>query len=575
MLEKQTKMSLMGNPFYLSEADVEWVESTLAGLTLEEKIGQLFCLVGYTSDEGYLKHLVQDIKIGGLMSRPMPAAEVVDTVRILQENARIPLLISANLEAGGTGIAKEGTKLGTPMQVAATNDDSMAYKLGVVCGREGAAVGANWAFAPIIDIDYNFRNPITNTRTFGSDPDRVRRMGVEYVKGVQGYGVAASIKHFPGDGVDERDQHLVTSINDLSCEEWDATFGAAYKACIEAGAKTVMIGHIIQPSYIRRFNPELPDEEMLPASLSYELTTQLLKEQLGFNGLVVSDATTMAGMVIPMPRAQAVPQTIAAGCDMFLFTRNLEEDYGFMKQGVEDGVITEERLNAAVTKILALKASLHLHNKQAEGTLVPSLDEAYQVLGSQEHKAWAKECADKAVTIVKEEAGILPITAAKYPRVLLYGIETGGTFFNPDKEPVAGTWKSMLEQEGFEVDLFNPNKGLEGMMAPFSDITERYDLILYLADLTTKSNQTIVRIEWAQPMGANVPVYMSTVPTIFVSVENPYHLLDAPRVRTFINAYNSTQTVLDAVLDKLTGRSEFQGVSPVDPFCGRWDTRLK
>jgi beta-N-acetylhexosaminidase len=375
--------------------------------------------------------------------------------------------------------------------------------------------------------------------------------------------------------VDERDQHLVTSINDLSCEEWDATYGSAYKACIEAGAKTVMIGHIIQPSYIRRFNPELPDEEMLPASLSYELTTQLLKEQLGFNGLVVSDATTMAGMVIPMPRAQAVPQTIAAGCDMFLFTRNLEEDYGFMKKGIEDGVITEERLNAAVTKILALKASLNLHNKQSEGTLVPSLDEAYQVLGSPEHKAWAKECADKAVTIVKEETGILPITPSKYPRVLLYGIETGGTFFNPDKEPIAGTWKRMLEQEGFEVDLFNPNKGLEGMMAPFSAITERYDLILYLADLTTKSNQTVVRIEWAQPMGANVPVYMSKVPTIFVSVENPYHLLDAPRVRTFINAYNSTQTVLEAVLDKLTGRSEFQGVSPVDPFCGRWDTRLK
>ena len=171
----------------------------------------------------------------GLMCRPMPAAEVVNTVRILQENSKIPMLISANLESGGNGIVQEGTMIGSQMQVAATDDDEMAYKLGVVAGREGSAVGANWAFAPIIDIDYNFRNPITNTRTLGSDPDRVRRMGVQYVKGVQEYGVAASIKHFPGDGMDERDQHLVTSINSMSCEDWDKTYGAAYKACIEAG----------------------------------------------------------------------------------------------------------------------------------------------------------------------------------------------------------------------------------------------------------------------------------------------------------------------------------------------------
>lgn len=567
-------IDLKAKPFYLKDEDIHWVETTLAGLSEDEKIGQLFCLVAWESEEEYLKNLTENYKPGGLMCRPMSAAEVIDSVRVLQGNTRIPMLIAANLESGGNGIVREGTKLGTQMQVAATDDDEMAYRLGTVCGREGSAVGANWAFAPIIDIDYNFRNPITNTRTLGSDPDRVRRMGVEYVKAVQKHDVAASIKHFPGDGVDERDQHLVTSINSLSCEEWDKTYGAAYKDCIDAGAMTVMIGHIMQPAYSRKYNPGIKDEDIMPATLSYELVTKLLKEQLGFNGLVVTDASTMAGMVIPLQRDKAVPQAIAAGCDMFLFTRNLEEDYAFMKKGIEEGIVTPERLNEALTKILALKAALKLHKKKEEGTLVPGLEEALKVLGSEEHKKWAAECADKAITLVKNKSDILPISPLKYKKVLFYAIESKEGFEYSVRTGAAEQFKRLIEKEGFEVEVFAPKPGSEGMVVPFSSIVGKYDLIIYLSNMATKSNQTVVRIEWAQPMGANVPVYMVSVPTIFISVENPYHLLDVPRVPTFINTYNSTDIVLEALVAKLTGRSEFKGKSPVDAFCGMWDTKL-
>lgn len=567
-------VNLKAKPFYLTDEDIRWVETTLAGMTLEEKIAQLFCLIIRSSDQAYLDYLVHQVKPGGLMLRHMPASEAIAGNHFLQENSKIPLLLAANFERGGDGLAMEGTSLGTPMQVAATDDDSLAYRLGVVCGREGAAVGANWAFAPIIDIDFNFRNPITNIRTFGSDPARVRRMGVQFVKGLQENGLAASIKHFPGDGVDERDQHLVTSVNSLSCEEWDVSYGAAYRACIDAGAMTVMAGHIMQPAYSRKLNPDIQDQDILPATLSYELITKLLKGQMGFNGLVVTDATTMAGMTIPMPRSQAVPQTIAAGCDIFLFTRNLEEDFGYMQQGIADGVITPERLNEALTNILALKAALNLHQKKAERRLVPTLAEALERLGTAEHKAWAVECADKAITLVKREEGVLPITAEKYKKVLLYDIESEQSYFEPAKITVADTFHKLLEQEGFEVGRFNPHQGMEGMMQPYSTVTNQYNLILYLVRLATKSNQTVVRIEWAQPMGANVPIFMTFVPTIFISVGNPYHLLDAPRVRTYINTYHSTDVVLQALVDKLMGRSDFKGKSPVDAFCGMWDTHL-
>lgn len=567
-------VNLKANPFHLSDKDEKWVLDTLAGMTPEEKLGQLFCLIGWSDDEAYLKSLAEKYKAGGMMCRPMPGEQVVNTVRILQGNSRIPMLIAANLESGGTGLAVDGTKIGSQMQVAATDDDTMAYRLGVTCGREATAVGGNWAFAPIIDIDYNFRNPITNTRTLGSDPDRVRRMGAAYVKGVQENGVAASIKHFPGDGVDERDQHLVTSINSLSCADWDKTYGAAYKASIEQGALTCMIGHIMQPAYSRKLRPGIADREILPATLAPELVTDLLRGQLGFNGLVVTDASTMAGMIIPMTREEAVPQTIAAGCDMFLFTKNLEEDFEYMRRGIEKGIITQERLNEAVTRVLATKAALGLVAKQEAGTLIPSYADAQKVLACAEHTAWAKECADKAITLVKEEEGVLPITPARYKKVLFYGIEAQQGVAYSVRAGVVDRFKQQLINEGFAVDVFEPAPGLEGMARSASEVTDNYDLLVYCCNLATKSNQTTVRIEWQQPMGANVPVYMTKVPTIFISVENPYHLVDVPRVRTFINTYCSTDIVLDALMDKLAGRSEFKGKSPVDAFCGMWDTHL-
>ena len=564
---------LKGKPFHLNDGQIEWVKNTLSGMSREEKIGQLFCLIAYESDEKYLNTLFEHFSPGAVMCRPMPLEEVVSTVQFLQERSKIPMLLAANLEKGGSGAILEGTNYASPMEVAATDDVEMAERLGEICGREASAAGLNWAFAPIIDIDYNFRNPITNTRTFGSDPKRVRDMGEAYVKAVQKHGVAASIKHFPGDGCDERDQHLVTSINDLDCAAWDDTYGEAYRKGIEAGALTVMIGHIMQPAYSRLFRPGIRDEELMPASLSYELVTRLLKEKLGFKGLTVTDATTMAGMAIALPREKAVPQSIAAGNDMFLFCRNLEEDYGYMKAGVEDGTITPERLDDAVTKILALKAALRLPEKKESGALIPTAESAKPKLATPEHIGWAKECARKSVTLVKEEKGVLPLSSERTPRMLLYPIASEQGVMYSVAAGVTESFQERMEKEGFHVTKFQPYKGLEGMMTSQAEFLDNYDIILYLANMATKSNQTTVRIEWAQPMGANVPVFTHSIPTVFISVENPYHLLDVPKVRTFINAYHSSAAVLEAVVDKLMGRAAFTGVSPSDPFCGRWDTR--
>jgi beta-N-acetylhexosaminidase len=277
----------------------------------------------------------------------------------------------------------------------------------------------------------------------------------------------------------------------------------------------------------------------------------------------------MCGFAIPMPRPKAVPLSIERGADVFLFTKNLAEDHAFMTEGYKSGLLSKKRLNDAVTRILATKAALGLHKDRR----AVNLEKAKTIIGCAEHKTWAKDCAEKTITLVKEEAGVLPLTTQKYKKLLFCSIESEKGVVYTVKEGVCENFRKMLAAEGFDVEEFVPSPNLEGNMQPFADFS-KYDLILCLANISTKSNQTTVRIEWKQPMGANAPIHIETIPTVFISVENPYHLLDVPRLKTFINTYSSHDEVLEALVNKLMGRDTFCGVSPVDAFCGRWDTRL-
>lgn len=570
-------IDLKGKPFYLNDDGVNWVQDTLAGMSLEEKVGQLFCEIVWDKPGMDIDSLFETIQPGGIMFRPDSGKNIQSLIRYLQQKSKIPMLIAGNLErggSGGNGGLKDGTYYGSPMQVAATDDEECGYKLGLVACREGAAVGINWTFEPIIDIDINYNNPITNVRTFGSDPDRILKMAKGYMKAAYENEMAVSIKHWPGDGVDFRDQHLLASVNSMSVQEWDDTFGKVYKGMIDAGANTLMASHIKLPAYSRKLNPEIQNKDIMPASLSSELNNKLLREQLGFNGLIVSDATQMAGFTVAMKREDAVPTTIAAGCDMFLFTINHKEDVDYMFKGIERGILSTERLDEAVTRILALKASLKLHEKQASNTLVPD-ESALSILKCDEHIQWAKECADQAITLVKNTEGLIPISPERCKKVLLC-VVTNEPTDDAGFTPEALRFKTRLEEAGFHVDDFNAESmpgGLRGNIS-IKELGEKYDLVLYYANMRVASNQTSVRITWSDFLGEDAPKYARDIPVIFISTSNPYHLLDVPMVSAYINAYSSNTYVAEALVEKLTGKSEFKGINPVDPFCGLWDTRL-
>lgn len=587
------RVDLKAKPYYLDDEAIKWVKDTIDSMTIEEKIGQLFVNMGSSRTEEYLTDVVTKYKFGAVRYNPGTAKEVYDQNRILQKVSKIPMLIAANTEAGGNGACTDGTEIGLEVKVGATNDAKYAYEMGRVSGIEAAAVGCNWSFAPIVDINRNWRNPIISSRTFGDDPDRVLEFSKAYMKGFMESNMVCAMKHFPGDGIDERDQHLSNSVNTYSCEEWDETFGKVYKGMIDAGVHTVMAGHIMMPAYQKFFNPSMKPEETMPATLCKELITDLLRGKLGFNGMVVTDASHMVGMTAMMKRSDILPNAIAAGCDMFLFFNDPDEDFEYMMNGYKNGVITEERLQDALERILGVKAYLGLHKKTAEEITPP--EEGLSVIGSEEFKAIAREVSDKAITLVKNIGDSpLPLSPEKHKRILLvpqekesaFALMAGGA---GKKESYIDYLKNKLEAEGFEVTIYESAidkiaklpkeevgqamKNMYAGKAPITNITDNYDLIIQVAYVDSLC-ATVQRIEWKLSKGTpDMPWYVHELPTIFISLCCPFHLADVPQVKTYINAYDKNEHTLDALVEKLVGRSEFKGIDPVDSFCGLPDTR--
>ncbi|MCA2015041.1 hypothetical protein LDJ79_02895 [Vibrio tritonius] len=565
-------VDLRSSPFYLSDNDIAWVTDKLACMSLDEKIGQLFMPVGLSSDEDELRNTIESFKPAGMMFRPGLGKEVQSTHRFLQSCSDIPLLIASNLESGGTGSAIDGTEFGCQMQTAATDDVEMVRGLARISAIEGKALGVNWTFGPVVDLDINPNNPITNVRTFGSDKNKVKYYSSEYIKEVRKQGMATAAKHFPGDGIDDRDQHIVPTYNSLTKEEWDTSYGEIYQEVIAADSLSIMVGHISLPSYSQYLKPTLDFEDVLPASLSPEILQGLLRGKLGFNGLIVTDASAMVGFTSVMPRKYSVPAAIAAGCDIFLFNKDLAEDFQYMKQGIAEGRLSMERVDEAITRTLAMKAALKLHQIDKD-ELVPQ-EQALELIGNQAHKNLANMCAEKSITLVKDRDDFLPIDPNKQPNVLLFTLTDDGDFFG-NKTNVFAPAIELLESKGFIVDLFDPsNFKMRDVKLSVEDMRKKYDFALYFSNIKPASNKTSLRLNWTRPMGIDAPWFCAELPTVFVSFGNPYHLYDVPRVQTYINAYTANVETIRATINCLLGNNSFSGKSPVDPFMGRIDMQV-
>ena len=553
-------VDLSAKPYYLNKDQIKYVENTVKNMSTDEKVGQLFFVIGQDENKVDIKEFIKKYQPGGMMYRPDAAEKIKREIATAQNTSKIPMFFAANLESGGNGIVSEGTWFGNPLQMAATDDPRSAYELGNVSGEEAAQVGNNMSFAPIVDIDNNFRNPIMNTRTFGSDKNRVIRMADAQVKGLEDNKIIPVIKHFPGDGVDDRDQHLVSSVNSLSADDWMNSYGEIYHHLIDTGIPSVMIAHIMQPAWERKLEPGIEDKDLRPASSSKLLINGLLRNVLKFNGLAITDATPMIGYNAAMARKDLLPATINAGIDMILFNKNIDEDYRFIHEAIDNGTLSMERVDEAVTRILGTKLAQGIMNTKGKLTLLPPKEIN---LHSDEHKKLAEAVAKKSVTLVKDRDQLLPLTPKKYPRVRLVvlGDSDDGGF--KEGGHVTQAFKDALEKEGFKVTLFD-RKNLdfhEMFEEGVEDMEKKFDLAFHVANVETASNQTTTRLDWIHLMAADSPWYMKSIPTVFVSTANPYHLYDIPNVSTFINAYTGNQASIDAIMRKVTGKEKFDSFS--------------
>ncbi|MBU3130991.1 glycoside hydrolase family 3 protein [Clostridium gasigenes] len=579
-------VDLSKKPFYLNKEQIKWVNDTKDKMTVDEKIGQLLFTMA-ADDKSKTLEVINEIKPGGVMLRPMKAKQVIKAHNKLQENAKIPMFLAANLEAGPNGLAEEGTEIGNEMLVAATNNPENAFKLGEACIKEAKALGGNMAFAPLIDINFNWENPIASTRCFGDNIDLISKMGQAYTNGVQKHGGSVTLKHFPGDGVDGRDQHVIKTINSLSYPDWKASFGRVYKENIDNGATGVMVGHIAFPAYYDEKNIE-GEDRLTPGSLSENLLNGLLREELGFNGLIMTDSTLMTGFGAHGKREDLVPMCIASGNDMLLFTKSPLEDYEFMLNGYKKGIITDERLDDALSRILGLKAHQRLNTSN---NLVP---EKVENIGTAEHKKWAKDIADQGITLVQNNEGLIPLNKNKIKKIGIIPLGCDDDIFEllktskslplivrlalKLKKPSLKKYEKFINsmtKEGFTFEVIDHSDILQGMkqiMQTMEDFKKQYDLIIYFINKQPKSNQTNLRVEYKSIGGFDSPWFVKEIPTMMISVGNPYHQYDLENVETVINAYTSTEEVIESLVEKLVGKSKFKGKSPVklefNPFVG-------
>ena len=413
-------VNLKANPYYLSDEDIAWVESTISGMTDEEKVGQLFFDHGGALSDEKLEEKVNKYHIGGYRYNGLTSTQVQHQVHVLQNASSIPMFIACNTEQGGNGSGADGTYIASGIKIGATRNVQYAYDLGFMSNEEAAAMGNNMAFAPVCDIHYNWENTEVVTRVFGNDPERVAAMSKAYMDGVHAVpGFASIAKHFPGNGQDFRDSHLSSNINEFTREEWMKTYGLVYKTLIDGGLDGIMGGHIMLPKYMREVKPGITDEEMLPATLCPELMTGLLRDELGFNGMVVTDASHMAGMTNRLRHEDMVIAAINAGCDMYLFFNDPDEDFAIMLNAYRTGKITEERMTEALTRILGLKAKMGLH-KKAKEDFVPKNEVLAATLGKQAYKDTSAAIARDSITLVKYmDSDVLPLTPEKYKKIMI------------------------------------------------------------------------------------------------------------------------------------------------------------
>lgn len=565
-------------PWTLDKIGEAWVSKTFAGMTLDDKVGQLLTptfessYIANDSDEfERLARLVKEQHVGGMLvfggSEAVPAVMLNPTYgsvtlgnplnaasmyNRLQALATIPLLNPADFEGGLGFRIKGGTRFPNNMAFGAVGDEQLAYESGRITALESRAIGVHVNFAPVMDVNNNARNPVINTRSFGEDPALVGRLGAAYVRGLRAGGMMATLKHFPGHGDTDVDSHLGLPIITVPRERLDQVELPPFKQAIAAGADAVMTAHIALPA--------LDPDPQSAATLSRPIATGLLRDELKFTGLVYTDSFTMQAITNMLTPGQAAVKAIKAGNDMLLHSPDDAAAYTAIKAAVESGEIPREQVDASVQRILRAKASLGLHKQK-----LVDLNAVTSVVGARAYQKVVDEVSQRSITLLKDEASLVPLKVDRSAQVLYLSAldyPSAWRMGAPSRTLIPELKQRWPNLTAIELTDRTTRSELELIRA----MASRYDAIIVGTFVRTAS------FSGRMDLGAEVVKLLrdlsrassaKQVPMVTVCFGNPYtasFLNDLPTLLVTYDFYDSAER---AVARALAGEAPITGKLPI------------
>ncbi|MBU0677609.1 MAG: hypothetical protein KJ626_05785 [Verrucomicrobia bacterium] len=528
----------------LNATQQKWVNDTLASLSTEDRLAQLMVPVLVGDFEGPVARRVLDFaeqhQLGSIFLFQGTPHEQRRRIERVQKEVAIPLLVAADLECGSGHIVEGHVKFPDPLALAAAGDEKLAYMTGKGAGLEGRSVGINWTYAPVADVNVNPDNPIACTRSLGDDPELVARLAKAVARGMQDHGIAACAKHFPGDGVDDLDQHAVTSVNSLSMDDWRRISGRAFKELVDDGVWSIMIGHIALPAW---HDDKDYRGAYCPASVSEPIVTGLLRKELGFEGLIVTDDMNMGGVAGYMNREDRTIACIAAGCDTLLFPR-LPDDYDALVRAVHDGRLSEERVTDACRRVLEMKARLGLPDDGLFGREATPRER-------EELESASVTISRNAICKVRDFAGLLPL------RNLQPGSKVITITLRSENQELP-VIDEELGRRGYDVvHLVNPD---DTML--FEELMKYGAVFLNFVFPACWATQSVRSVGPHNRMFLN-GFFMEHPCCIFTSFGSPYHLRMFNTLPDYINVHSACPASQKAAVEAWFGDIPMDGRSPV------------
>lgn len=547
--------------------DTRWVDSTLAQMTLGEKVGQLFitdfvALYSHEGSENYtrIKEQIEKYHVGGVILAGGAVYDIAVMLNDLQRMSKTPLIVAADLEAGlgfwhpwhfvkGRApdlpkfISGGGTIFPGNMALGATRKEKYAYEVGRITAEEARAVGIHWVLAPVVDVNNNPRNPIINTRSFGEDPETVARLGVAFIRGCQDARAIATAKHFPGHGDTEEDSHMKLPVLDFDLDHLESVELVPYQRGIASGLRSVMSSHIALPKL---------DPSRRPATLSEPILTGLLRERMKFNGIIVTDGLTMQGVTDNYGAGQAALLAIQAGADCLLVCPDIGTAYTSLVKAVKEGKLSEARVDSSVRRILCAKAWLGLDKNR-----FVHFSRIEKVVGSRASEGMARRISRDAITLLENKKRAVPISRDEDSKIAIVVLSDVS-----DRELGRDLISSLKgKYKNVSVVYLNGSTGAE-VVKQALEHARRSDATLLPTFVSVGS--------WKGPLGlpGAVKRFLRQVasirkPVIAISFGDPYVLSEMPELSASLYAYSGIRPMQLAVIEALRGEIDIRGKLPV------------